>query len=582
MSLFAAPFVAPKEGPVAFRRDRLPIDVDTMIGLSEELVILAQGQKLDTAEDRRNTAKILALSSALNPANTAAREAVTKLAAGAPLTKPEKRDLNRSQARIWHSLTWLQMPEAGADGLALGACLGDIISLADPDHPRAAALRDAGEKGVWKAWIPELSSYEEVQLADKEKVETKMTPADPAAPAIEPAKLLLQSAAVTTPLWIVTDKATETMTLQPTLVKMAATIVVPPVEGLPPVKPMTFTIDHTLETAPGVGAINRMNRSIHGALVQRFGKLPVDSKITLNLGEEIGYVPIRDRDAISGAAAVLMGAALSGKEPDGIVIGKIEEDGSFRTLPDFWHRLRAIAKGPGGRLLIPAEAAEMLPAILALEEPEFFLKYDVLLASNLTELLDRSVKAPTSPLSELLARFQDVRAKSVGQPLGPYVANRFVRQRLVFLSTEAPFYASPKMLAIQAAGERPTRISRKILAFELQRAIRPIAWIQGKTSAEIDIANLDKSYDLARAEVDKLERYADSSDKDFLIGVRDMTTTLRTFSRAARVGANRENGPVVIATAFDAMRKSYTATMLDLKTATGEKETPEGVEPPAQ
>jgi hypothetical protein len=579
MSLCAAPFVPPKEGPVAFRRDRLPIDVDTMISLSDELLTLANGQKLETAEDRRNVARILALSSALNPANTAARDTAAKLASGETLPKPEKREINRSQARIWHTLAWLQMPEAGADGLALGSCLGDVISFADPDHPRASALREAGERGAWKEWIAETPAFEDTQLAGNEKVGPSM-PMDPQAPPTpvpgEKAQLLLDTTTIVTPLWI-TSKSTDLGVLQPVAVKMTASTV-PQVEGVPPAAPMTFSVDQTLEKAP----VNRLNRDLQTVLIQRFGKLPADSQLVLSLGEQVSSSPIRDREVLSGAAAVLLGSALSGQEPEAVIIGKIDPSGSFKSVPDFWDRLRAVAKGPGGRLVIPAEAEEMLPSILAMEEPEFFLKYDVFLASNLTELLDRSAKTPAAPMAEMLARFQDVRAKSVGQPVGPYVANRFVRQRLIFLANEASYYASPRMLAIQAAGERPTRIPRKILSFELQRAIRPIAWIQGKTSADIDVAELDKSYDLARAEVDKLERYAESADKDFLNRVRDMTTTLRTYSRASRVGINRENGPAIVAAAFEAMRKSYASVLLELKTATGEKDPAEDVEPSAQ
>jgi hypothetical protein len=571
--LSAAPFVAPKEGPVAFRRDRLPIDIDTMIGLSDELVVLAQGQKPDTPQSRRNIARMLALASGLNPANTAAREAVTKLSANGVLTKPEKRDLNRSEARIWHTLTWLQIPESGPDGLALGACLGDVISTADPEHPKAAALREAGEKGNWKNWVPEITEYEDPQLADNKLGEPKMEPPVVVPPAAGTAKILLPTAMVSTPLWT-TDKATGTDSLKLLPVKMAAGVV-PAVEGVA-ARPLNFSIDHTVENGP----INRVNRVLQGLLSHKFGKLPTDSKVSLNLGEEVSYLTPKDQDAISGAAAVLLGSALSGTEPEGVVIGRIEQDGSFRAGPDFWDRLRALSKSPGGRLVIPTESAEMLPSVLALEEPEFFLKFDILYASNFAELLDRMSKTPVSPLPEVLARFQDVRAKGAGIPIGQYVSNRFVRQRLVYLANEAPFYASPKMLAIQAAGERPTRIPKKILAFELRRALRPIEWIQAKSSVEIDIAELDRSYEAARTEVDKLERYVDSPDRELLAHVREMTTTLRAFSRASRVGVNRENGSEIVAAAFDAMRKAHVGIIAELKTAAGEKEAVEGPEAP--
>jgi hypothetical protein len=315
-----------------------------------------------------------------------------------------------------------------------------------------------------------------------------------------------------------------------------------------------------------------MNRALGPALAKQFGKLPLGSRATLNLGEEVPYSAIKDREAISGAAAVLLGAALSGKEPAGTVIGIVDETGALKGVPDFWDRLRSLSKGPGGRLVIPLECAEFLPSVLAMEDPEFFLRYDVVLASNLTELLERSAKTPASPLAEVVTKFGDVRAKAGSIPVGQYVSNRFVRQRLVEISGEVSYFASPRMLAIQAAGERPTRIPRRVVAAELRRAIRPIAWVGTTPMASIDLAVLDKSYDTSRAEVDRLERYLDNHDRDILLKVRDMTTTLRAFSRASRVGVNRDNGPELVATAYEAMRKSYVAVLAELNSTMGDAE----------
>jgi hypothetical protein len=249
------------------------------------------------------------------------------------------------------------------------------------------------------------------------------------------------------------------------------------------------------------------------------------------------------------------------------VIGIIDAQGGYRMTADFWERLRAISKEAGGRLVIPAEAAEFLPSILALEDPEFFLKFDVLLASNLTELLDRSAKIPTSPLAEWLARAQDIRAKGASFPVGQYISNRFVRQRLVELSSEATYFVSPKMLAIQGAGERPTRLPRRVLACELRRVLQPISWIPEKPMADIDLTLLDRSFEASRSEIDRLERYVDSVDRDFFMRAREMTATFRAFARASKVSANRESGPATTALAYEAMKKSYADVMAELNTA---------------
>ncbi|MBX3740808.1 MAG: hypothetical protein KF712_07455 [Akkermansiaceae bacterium] len=566
----AGHFELPKEGPVAFRRDRLPIEVDLMTSLSSGLVSLSHAQRRENAADRRIVAQMLALALALNPANDEARVALAAAAKGAQGGRAGKRELERSRTEIWGALKWLRSPEAGPDGQALAACLGDVISMADPTHPDAASLLEKGEKGAWKSWVADLKAFDQIQPTEKEVVAENMptpengTPQTPQVP-LPQAKLQLESTSILTPLWGL-DKDTGDERLQLTTVGMKASILPSPPPEAPVVKPMTFAIDFTLENAQ----VNRMNRTLHAVLVKQYGALPAGSQVTLNLGEETAYLPARDRDALSGSAAVLLDAALSGKAPAGIVIGRLEPDGSFKSPPDVWDRLRALSAGPGGRLVIPADAAEYLPWILALENPEFFLKYDVLLASNHQELVERSAAATESPLTEILARFQEVRAKGATLPIGQYVTNRFVRQRLAELSVEAPYFASPKLLGIQGAGERPTRISRKILAFELRGAMQPLGWLRGKAAADIDLAKLDKSYDSARAQVDSLEKY--SEDRDLLASVREMTTTLRTFSRAQRLSLSREREAVAAAEAFVEMRESINTTLSKLNAVIGEVE----------
>lgn len=563
----AGGFDIPKEGPVAFRRDRLPIDVDLMTSLSANLVTLSQAQPQEQARDRRTMAQMLALALALNPANAEARAEMEAAAKGVPGGTAGKRVLEQSRSDIWSALKWLGSSGAGKDGQALGACLGDVISMADPSHPDAPSLLEKGEKGAWKSWVADVNAFEMAQPSDKERIAEKMPvsgPKDEPQVVLPEAKLVLESAAVATPLTKL-DPGTGVTQLQLTKVTMVASIQPTPTEGVA-VKPMTFTIDHT----PANSQANRMNRSLHAVLVKQYGALPVGSQVALNLGEETAYLPMKDREALSGAASVLLGSALSGKAPVGIVIGTVDAEGAFRGLPDLWDRLRALSGGPGGRLVIPAEAAELLPWILALEEPEFFLKYDVLFASNYAELLERSAEVTVSPLTEILTRFQDVRTKGATLPIGQYVTNRFVRQRLVELSGEAAYFASPKMLAIQGAGERPLRIPRKILAFELRSAMQPLAWLKGKAVADIDLSQLDKSYDLTRAQVDKLERYAEN--RDLVLKVREMTTALRTFSRAARLNSSRERGLAMTAEAFGEMNDSISEVLTELNSVIGEPE----------
>ena len=80
--------------------------------------------------------------------------------------------------------------------------------------------------------------------------------------------------------------------------------------------------------------------------------------------------------------------------------------------PRFWYQLQALGKGKGQRLVLPAEAAAYLPSILAMEKPEFFFDYEVLLASDFKQLLDLTAKKPKEPLASATAKFREIRERA--------------------------------------------------------------------------------------------------------------------------------------------------------------------------
>ena len=57
MALGTGPFVAPSEGPIPFRRDRVPLDIDTMNGLSRHILLISRTLKLESNIERRTAAQ---------------------------------------------------------------------------------------------------------------------------------------------------------------------------------------------------------------------------------------------------------------------------------------------------------------------------------------------------------------------------------------------------------------------------------------------------------------------------------------------------------------------------------------------
>ena len=67
-----------QSGPLAFRRDQIPLDADSLASLSQILVTLTQSLDTDSAANRRTAAQMLALSTALDPGNSKARDLITE------------------------------------------------------------------------------------------------------------------------------------------------------------------------------------------------------------------------------------------------------------------------------------------------------------------------------------------------------------------------------------------------------------------------------------------------------------------------------------------------------------------------
>jgi len=555
--LCAGNFASPAEGPVAFRRDRIPLDAETMAGLSRQLVTLTEGLDFKAAVKRRAAAQMLALAAALDPANGKSRELISAFQIGRqqPVADPEQ--IEKSKAVIWQDLGWLETPEAGSQGQALAACLTDVMVVFDPGHPRAEAIRAAGERGAWKDWVPELAAYE---------VEAKPIP--PEKPMVAMPAILLSKAQVFTPLWKMAGMAKPSKwILRPAPLQMSAAMI-PTAEGGQ--KPFSILIG-----SDGGSPLSQLSGPLLQILTKQHGSLPANGRVTIHSAALDTSLLSGKRQSLSAAAAVLASAAISGREPDATIIGVIDETGAFKLPTEFWNQLQSLGRGTGGRLVLPAAAAGYLPSMLALEKPGFFLEYEVLLASDFQELLDLTEKIPGAALANASAKFHEIRTKAGSQAVSQYVANSFVRRRLTELAKDAPYHFSAKMLAIQGAGNRPVFLSRMVLASELRRAIEPMDWIVKRTNPGFELlesSKLSSSYETCRTQVAAIARHADRDDHELLGRVQNLFTAIRTLEHAAKTRGEIYTFNTEYDTAHSALMRTHREVAAELAVAAGDAE----------
>jgi hypothetical protein len=553
-----AAFVPPAEGPVPFRRDKLPVDVDTMTALSRQVTVLAASETGDDAGERRAVAQMAALALALDPSNRQAREVIAAAEKGEKPAEPASDELERARNRAWQTLSWLEMPEAGPDGNALAACLGDVLAVADPRHPKAKER--AGEKGAWKDWV-----------AAKDAFQTKepVKPVDPEPPSPEPEKttpaLTLANLELPMPLWV-QNIETGVESMQAVKVSFQGEVT-----GKGP----------TVLEVPGEGVSQRLAkpfRALETAMEARHGSFPKGLTITLGFGGKVPYSLSRNGAALTGTTALLLEGALTGKVPAAYTLAQVGEGGKLELPPKFWHSLRALSAMPGGgRLILPEQAAEFLPALLTMDDAAFFMKREVLLASTVDELCDLAAAVQEGPAGDAMKRFGEIRKVGEGKALGTFVSHPATQQRLKEITDAFPKHMSARMLALQGSGNRARFLPRPVLAREIRTALEPtavLATLEVKYGDDKVENGLDKAHESSRTVLDSLSTagYVDIRDRDLLKSAMEVTDTLRSLARLL----SKEEDDYGTTTpkkvqAAKAARDAYHKAIRELTTAAGDE-----------
>jgi hypothetical protein len=507
-----AQFAVPADGPVAFRRDRVPLDADTLSGLSRHLTTLARTQPMTSPAERRVMAQLLALAQAVDPGNAASRELLAACRNGSHTPVEDLTARIRSLAKIRQLAGWLKLPEAGGDGLALAACLEDLLA----ESPQ--------ESGAWAGWVPELAAYEpRAAVAEAKPDDDHPQPPPDSAVATVPG---LPSARITMLAWKKSGEGSSAEWLPaPATLQM---------EANPASEPDT---PFSIRIYPPGGRNDETARMLEGLMRRNFGELPRGIRVRIDSPDFTELADQRRPLAFSAAAAVLASAALTGNGPDATVLGDVDETGALTLPAAFWDQLLALESGNGERLVLPAAAADVLPSLLATGRPAYFMNHEVLLARDFRHLLDLCAKQPPEVVSAASTKFHAIRDRMGAEDVRSYVANRFVRPRLGELAQEAPYHASAGMLHIQGSGQRPTLVCRMALTSDLTRACKALSWIprtRGRDLEGWEEDLLGKTLDAFRKRIDELAALAAKTDQDLIEAARILVQPMKDMERALR------------------------------------------------
>ena len=506
-----------------FKRDQIPIDTDTMRELSRYLTSLARREGASDPAQLRATAQLLAVAVRLDPANRPAREIDKALRNGDPVD-PYEGDINDPLRQAWGIADWLVDPEAGAAGQRLGHQIVDALAVINPRSPLVKLHDPGGEAGRWQKVVEPLAAFRRRQPPDQAP-----DPQQPVAPPIKRAPVLLRQASTQTPLFLYD----ENMHRHLRIVSLGMQV-----EQLSEPSLFTFSLVPAFES-PGMTSARTNVRRL---LEQSWPHLPLRTVARLSTGQE--HYASENEQAISGPAALLLHAALSGKtlRPDVVFLGELQADGSLTRPRLSWDYLRALRVAEGGRLLVPPDFQPELRAMIALEDPAFFLRWEVLIASSLEVALSLA-SSDGDPEEVLLVSqaYSELRELGRDRDVGQLCVIPRVRERLDEIRSKVPFHYSATMLLTQGnAIERPTRVEREVAARILRSAVEPLTALAGTPLSQLTVKRLLTTGDVTKAEIDRFAPVISPKDQDILKEAHNLAELAETLGQGKRDGTLRE------------------------------------------
>ena len=560
-------YIAPLANQVMFRLDKLPIDKGIRKEISRNLTILVKRKHDGSAFEQRLTAQTLMLAMRLDRKNNTAQSLNSNLLIGVKLPVTDIQVKMKAKDRLYHFVDVLAREEAGDEAHRLVNYLKDVLVHLDKDSPLKGEHVEQLDR--WKGIV---SAYAEkvpvVKEPDPEKVANALRIVEEPAldKIIEPdtkldvkaksyTKWTKQNSAISTILTIIRSNEEHHVT-DKELVTMNSLI-------SPRVK---LDSELKLELKPwrGPDRIAQFKIKLMPLMKRQFENFE-SVKIEVTTEEKLSSKS--DESILLPILLQLIASEQDIQIRDGMAVLAKLKGREIVRYPNFWKHLKLFRESgvSNQRLLIPSASAVDLKQLVALEEEDFFVRYEVLGVSKLDEavdLLSNSQNSNIQEASEDFARIQDlIGTKSVG----PFAVNKVLRGRLESILSKNPNHISARMILLRGEVSRSKTLDLYFVADELRPLLEQIAYINTKHVIDLSGQKLSSLAELIEVELEKLEPFLDSDGRELVGNIDEIAQIIakmgRTKNKRASIAIER-----ALAALHADFKRIYTKTKVSIDT----------------
>ena len=517
--------------PLLVKRERLPLDMETISALAGHLLVLGDGELGETPQEMRHRVQILTLSERLSPDQEGLAPVLQALENGEGRESIDLAKQAHAKKEVLKIAMLLAPHPKHTEGSHLAQLLFDVLKPFGLSEAASRLHQEKNRTSRWAAIMPDLSAYSVIEEVPAEIIAPSPMP-QPSPPEVEtpsPEAPKVEAYGLTsllTKIPLVTKEKGENKKDTYSLVLTTLTIS-PKSNGWGELKLLPkaeFDSNRVIERVK--------------AFFEREGT-PLPAKYTLNLNTNNRHCQNESSQDLAAPLAMMIDSALTRRQlrKDVILFADLNEQGSLIKPKKSWnHFLEMLGQEQPAktRLILAPGALEELTGLLVLDQASFFITYEVIEAETFDEARELFYEdgSPSESLVNAITGYTPVREKArEANILNTFLSLAVVENRLLAVRRQSAKHLSAAMLATQSV-RRPAYFTKEMFARELDRRLEKISelkYVHKETTAR----GIKDALKESRAYLNELSRRLQRNETLVLNDALDVLKELNSLGRSS-------------------------------------------------